>query len=85
MVFTPYCEVYFPFKAKLLNSQIGLFYLFIDQQVVGRVGKGNPTILHDVSPMGNLQGKVGVLFHEKNGSVVFVVNFLYDLKYLLYD
>ena len=66
-----------------LNPQIRLFDVFVGQQAICGIGQGNPAVFHDVSTVGNFQGKIGVLLHEENGGIVFSVYFFYDFKYLL--
>ena len=50
-----------------LNSQVGFSDLVIGHQVFGRIRKGHPAGLHDIAPVGDFKGQVGILFHQKNG------------------
>jgi len=68
-----------------LYAQVGLLDIFIGKQVLAGVGQGDASVFHDISPVGNLQGKVGILFHKKDRGFVLLIDFANNSENLFYD
>ena len=67
-----------------LMAQIGLLNFWVFKQLLGGAFHKNFTRRQDVGPVGNVKGRISILFHKQNGGTPFI-DFLNSFKDILHQ
>jgi hypothetical protein len=55
-------------------SQVRPLHIFIMEEAVGCSFQGDAAVFHDLAPVGDLEGHIGVLLHQEDGRPAFLID-----------